>query len=194
MVRDAPCPDFRRKPVQHIAKHDRSDRQLPVGRRATGAARPRRPGEQERIFTTQVGLKIPTSLTYDRWEKAEQHIFQIADSSAWCLGDWLVYGQGPLRRPLPDRSAGRGTRLPDAAQLRVGGTPLRALASARNAELRPPRRGRLPAAGGGRHLARPGGAARLVTEPAPTAAAGEPQRKPTGRTRTGQPAPDQRPL
>ncbi|MET8027559.1 LmbU family transcriptional regulator [Streptomyces avermitilis] len=79
--------------MQHIAKYYRSDRQLPVGRRATEAARPRRPGEQERIFTTRVGLKIPTSLTYDRWEKAGQHIFQIADSSAWCLGDWLVYGQ-----------------------------------------------------------------------------------------------------
>lgn len=79
--------------MQHIAKYDRSDRQLPAGRRATEAARPRRPGEQERIFTTRVGLKIPTSLTYDRWEKAGQHIFQVADSSAWCLGDWLVYGQ-----------------------------------------------------------------------------------------------------
>ncbi|MBL1082667.1 LmbU family transcriptional regulator [Streptomyces actinomycinicus] len=44
-------------------------------------------------MTTRVGLKIPATLPYDRWEKAGLHIFQIADSSAWCLGDWLVYGQ-----------------------------------------------------------------------------------------------------
>ncbi|MFD4027891.1 LmbU family transcriptional regulator [Streptomyces sp. NPDC058576] len=79
--------------MQHIAKYDRSDRRLPVSRPAAEAAHPGRPGGQERIFSTRVGLKIPTSLTYDRWEKAGQRIFQIADSSAWCLGDWLVYGQ-----------------------------------------------------------------------------------------------------
>ncbi|MEU6068669.1 MULTISPECIES: LmbU family transcriptional regulator [Streptomyces] len=44
-------------------------------------------------MTTRVGLKLPATLSYDRWEKAGLHIFQIADSSAWCLGDWLVYGQ-----------------------------------------------------------------------------------------------------
>ncbi|MFI7895077.1 MULTISPECIES: LmbU family transcriptional regulator [unclassified Streptomyces] len=57
-----------------------------------GVVRPR-PQRQERILTTRVGLQLPVVLRYDRWERAGQHLFQIADSSAWCLGDWLVYGQ-----------------------------------------------------------------------------------------------------
>ncbi|WP_323136136.1 LmbU family transcriptional regulator [Streptomyces sp. NBC_01481] len=69
------------------------DSQLPVGRRAGDAAVRRSNSGQERILTTRVGLKIPATLSYNRWEKAGLHIFQIADSSAWCLGDWLVYGQ-----------------------------------------------------------------------------------------------------
>jgi hypothetical protein len=27
------------------------------------------------------------------WEEAGPKLFRIVDSSAWCLGDWLVYGQ-----------------------------------------------------------------------------------------------------
>ncbi|MFF3324039.1 LmbU family transcriptional regulator [Streptomyces sp. NPDC002889] len=79
--------------MQHIAQHDQRDSQLPVGRRAGDAALRRRTNGKDRILTTRVGLKIPATLSYDRWEKAGLHIFQIADSSAWCLGDWLVYGQ-----------------------------------------------------------------------------------------------------
>jgi hypothetical protein len=45
------------------------------------------------ILTTRVGLRIPAGLTYDDWEQAGQHIARVIDSSAWCLGDWLVYGQ-----------------------------------------------------------------------------------------------------
>ncbi|WP_231949535.1 LmbU family transcriptional regulator [Alloactinosynnema sp. L-07] len=32
-------------------------------------------------------------LAFDRWERAGHQIFRIVDSSAWCLGDWLLYGQ-----------------------------------------------------------------------------------------------------
>jgi hypothetical protein len=45
------------------------------------------------ILTTRVGLRIPPGLTFDDWEQAGQHIARVIDSSAWCLGDWLVYGQ-----------------------------------------------------------------------------------------------------
>ncbi|MEU3281907.1 LmbU family transcriptional regulator [Streptomyces antibioticus] len=79
--------------MQHFAKDDRQDKHLPVGRRAGGRAVPPWTAGREQILTTRVGLKIPTALSYDRWEKAGLYIFRIADSSAWCLGDWLVYGQ-----------------------------------------------------------------------------------------------------
>ncbi|MFD0280046.1 LmbU family transcriptional regulator [Kitasatospora sp. NPDC127111] len=79
--------------MPHVSKDDQHDRFLPVGRLSARTTVRRRPIGQEPILTTRVGLRIPGSLTYDRWEKAGSQIFQIADSSAWCLGDWLVYGQ-----------------------------------------------------------------------------------------------------
>ncbi|MFI9643389.1 LmbU family transcriptional regulator [Micromonospora sp. NPDC051925] len=42
---------------------------------------------------TRVGLQIPPELTYDGWEQAGKRIADVVDSSAWCLGDWLLYGQ-----------------------------------------------------------------------------------------------------
>ncbi|MBB5958524.1 hypothetical protein FHS29_005132 [Saccharothrix tamanrassetensis] len=46
-----------------------------------------------RILTTRVGLRIPDSLNFDTWERAGVQLSRIADSSVWCLGDWLIYGQ-----------------------------------------------------------------------------------------------------
>jgi hypothetical protein len=45
------------------------------------------------ILTTRVGLRIPMALTFEKWQRAGSQISRIVDSSAWCLGDWLVYGQ-----------------------------------------------------------------------------------------------------
>lgn len=42
---------------------------------------------------TRVGLEIPPNLAFDRWERAGQQLAGIVESSAWCLGDWLVYGK-----------------------------------------------------------------------------------------------------
>lgn len=42
---------------------------------------------------TRVGLQIPAAVSYDTWESAGRRISAVANSSAWCLGDWLVYGQ-----------------------------------------------------------------------------------------------------
>lgn len=56
-----------------------------------GLNAPLRPEDQ--ILTTRVGLHFPDVLTFDRWQDAGRHIARIVDTSAWCLGDWLVYGQ-----------------------------------------------------------------------------------------------------
>lgn len=45
------------------------------------------------ILTTRVGLRIPGALTFERWQDTGSQISRLVDSSAWCLGDWLVYGQ-----------------------------------------------------------------------------------------------------
>lgn len=49
--------------------------------------------EAGRVYATRVGLRFPGKVTFDVWEQAGEHITRIADSSTWCLGDWLVYGQ-----------------------------------------------------------------------------------------------------
>jgi hypothetical protein len=46
-----------------------------------------------RIMVTRVGLEFPPVLDFGAWEQAGLKIARIADSSAWCLGDWLIYGQ-----------------------------------------------------------------------------------------------------
>lgn len=45
------------------------------------------------VLVTRVGLQIPPALNYDKWEEAGRRIAEVVDSSAWCLGDWLLYGQ-----------------------------------------------------------------------------------------------------
>jgi hypothetical protein len=50
-------------------------------------------------MVTRVGLDLPPVLDFGTWEQAGLKIARIADSSAWCLGDWLIYGQNRF----PDR-------------------------------------------------------------------------------------------
>lgn len=44
-------------------------------------------------MVTRVGLRIPTDLHYGDWEVAGFRLAQAHNSSSWCLGDWIVYGQ-----------------------------------------------------------------------------------------------------
>jgi len=48
---------------------------------------------ESQVMVTRVGLKIPKALDYNSWQQAGLKISRIADASAWCLGDWLIYGQ-----------------------------------------------------------------------------------------------------
>ncbi len=50
-----------------------------------------------RILVTPVGLQIPDNISYEDWENAGGKLAQIANTSAWCLGDWIVHGQERFR-------------------------------------------------------------------------------------------------
>jgi hypothetical protein len=45
------------------------------------------------VFMTGLGLQIPEALSFEDWERAGQMLSRIVDSSAWWLGDWLVFGK-----------------------------------------------------------------------------------------------------
>jgi hypothetical protein len=72
---------------------DRAQRNRP--RTSAPLRRNRTDGERQGkdILTTRVGLRIPEALTFERWQNVGSQISRIVDSSSWCLGDWLVYGQ-----------------------------------------------------------------------------------------------------
>ncbi|MYR83675.1 antibiotic biosynthesis protein [Streptomyces sp. SID685] len=45
------------------------------------------------VLTTQVSLQIPDGLNFESWERAGRQLAGLVNSSAWWLGDWLVYGK-----------------------------------------------------------------------------------------------------
>jgi hypothetical protein len=36
---------------------------------------------------------MPVALSFEDWERAGHRLSGIVDSTAWCLGDWLIYGK-----------------------------------------------------------------------------------------------------
>ncbi|WP_245812181.1 LmbU family transcriptional regulator [Actinophytocola xinjiangensis] len=54
---------------------------------------PEVPPPRDQILTTKVGLRFPADVSFDSWQQAGRQISHVVDSFAWCLGDWLVYGQ-----------------------------------------------------------------------------------------------------
>ncbi|MGW7691592.1 LmbU family transcriptional regulator [Streptomyces asiaticus] len=52
-----------------------------------------------RTTTRRTGLSLPPDLPLPEWRHLGQQIHVIADSSAWWLGDWLIFGQ----EHYPDR-------------------------------------------------------------------------------------------
>ncbi|MFG3442567.1 LmbU family transcriptional regulator [Nonomuraea sp. NPDC047897] len=44
-------------------------------------------------MTRRTGLQFPNRLEFPIWERIGKQISLISDSSAWWLGDWLIYGE-----------------------------------------------------------------------------------------------------
>ncbi|WP_246018931.1 LmbU family transcriptional regulator [Saccharothrix australiensis] len=51
------------------------------------------------VLTKRTSLALPARIPLEDWRGIGQHISAIAESSAWWLGDWLIYGQ----EEYPDR-------------------------------------------------------------------------------------------
>jgi ADP-ribose pyrophosphatase YjhB (NUDIX family) len=43
------------------------------------------------------GLQLPARIGFGRWVQVGEQLAAIHSSSAWCLGDWLVYGETAYR-------------------------------------------------------------------------------------------------
>jgi hypothetical protein len=41
----------------------------------------------------RTGLQLPYRLPFDAWVDVGKRLAAVVNSSAWCLGDWLVYGE-----------------------------------------------------------------------------------------------------
>lgn len=46
-----------------------------------------------RAVTRRTSLSLPPGLPLSEWRHLGRQIYLISDSSAWWLGDWLIYGQ-----------------------------------------------------------------------------------------------------
>ena len=49
--------------------------------------------EPDAFVIPRKGLQLPQRLAFDRWFEIGRHLSSLATSSAWCLGDWLIYGE-----------------------------------------------------------------------------------------------------
>ncbi|MCE7001088.1 LmbU family transcriptional regulator [Saccharothrix sp. S26] len=48
---------------------------------------------EREVVATPVGLSFAERVTFEHWERAGRQIARVVNSSAWYLGDWLVFGQ-----------------------------------------------------------------------------------------------------
>lgn len=74
-------------------KSDESQ-ELGAGGRGTRNQEPVKATPEYPIRATRIGLQFPErDLTFDEWQQAGMKIARMSDSTAWFLGDWIVYGE-----------------------------------------------------------------------------------------------------
>lgn len=50
-------------------------------------------GPGERVMLSGTGLQLPRKLPFERWLSIGRQLSAVCTSAAWCLGDWLVFGE-----------------------------------------------------------------------------------------------------
>jgi hypothetical protein len=78
--------------AQHVMDHD-----IPAGaesrRLRGGAARRRLYDAVHSPATSRSSLQLPNKLTLERWVSIGRDLASTTSSTAWWLGDWLIYGE-----------------------------------------------------------------------------------------------------
>jgi hypothetical protein len=54
---------------------------------------PPRRGTPDAVVLPPTGLRLDRQMPFDKWLGIGQQLAAATSSSAWCLGDWLVYGE-----------------------------------------------------------------------------------------------------
>jgi len=52
-----------------------------------------RTNDGERVMLSGSGLQLPRQLPFERWLGIGWRLCAVSTSTAWCLGDWLVFGE-----------------------------------------------------------------------------------------------------
>jgi hypothetical protein len=60
------------------------------------------------VVVPRVGLRFPAQLPFEAWMAVGRQLSAVATSSAWCLGDWLAYGQDAYRNRYEKAVEGTG--------------------------------------------------------------------------------------
>jgi hypothetical protein len=70
--------------------NDENGRQVPYIRLPMApTARP----SLENVMMPRTGLQLPRQLPFEAWLEVGKRLSAVVNSSAWCLGDWLIYGE-----------------------------------------------------------------------------------------------------
>ena len=77
----------------HDTRVDRVPGEAAVRPAAMAAVGPLWPGEPGQVVVPRIGLMLPRRLPFAAWLAVGTQLAAVAASSAWCLGDWLTYGQ-----------------------------------------------------------------------------------------------------
>ncbi len=59
------------------------------------------------VVVPRIGLQFSRRLTFEAWVGIGRQLSAVVASSAWCLGDWLVYGQEVYESRYRTRWSGR---------------------------------------------------------------------------------------
>jgi hypothetical protein len=53
--------------------------------------------ETAKVVVSELGFQPPARLSFEKWLIIGQRLSSVASSSAWCLGDWLIYGEAAFK-------------------------------------------------------------------------------------------------
>ncbi len=91
---------------------------------------------------TPVGLRLPASLSFERWQALGRRIGSITNASSWWLGDWAFYGEASYGEKYKQAIAVTGLDYQTLRNYAWVARTLRVVPPAGHAQLRPPRRTR----------------------------------------------------